>query len=71
MLEYYLEKRHNQNDTHIVQAYHDTINEELENPHTSTIILHVEETKKSMPDSDVINDILEHSKHPTFEMYKM
>ncbi len=69
MLDYYLEKNHNHTDTHVVQAYHDTINEELEHPHTSTIILQPEEAKKSMPDNDVINDILEHSMHPKFEMY--
>ena len=64
MLEYHLLRDYT--NAHIVHAYHDTINEELEHPHPSTIILQIEEAPKHMPDDDKINNILENDINPIF-----
>ena len=66
VLEYYLlqEEILHRHPRYIL-ANDDTINEELEHPHKSTIILQKEEASQ-MLDDDTINDILERSNNPTF-----
>lgn len=59
---YYTPTKH----THTIRAYNDTINEELEHPHTSTIILQLRDKESPQLYDDVINDILENTTNPTF-----
>ena len=62
MYEYHLITTPNK---HVINATDDLINEELENPHSSTVIRDID-NKLTEVNHDYINHILETSVDPTF-----
>lgn len=63
--EYYSSRLQRLAYARIIPAYDDTINEELEHPHTELPTILIED-KSIHLDPDIVNDMLEHCSHPQF-----